>query len=464
VRASGKRPSAKAALNRPVAEALAILLLTPVFLHPALWNGFPLLFFDTGAYILEGFGHFFVPERSPVYSLFLRYALGRQSLWFVATAQCLIVSFVLVEFARAVRPRTTLWTMLGIGIFLSLFTGIAWIAGQIEPDCFTPVLVLAMYPLAFHVQRLGFVRGMLLALVCAFAIGCHPSHIGLAAGLALSIAFLRLAAFVFRRRVKLPRPNIAIPALAVALGMTLVFAANYSLTRKVFLTRSGPMFFTARLVGDGIAKKTLHAVCPQEPLKLCPYKDYLPKTADGFLWGPYTPFNRIGRFYGPREEYSFLVHESLKRYPVEILASGLWGAVRQFFMVRTGDGIAPAEWVLNPGFAHFMPWQSKAYLSARQQDGRLRFTGVNVVHVPLLFGALFCLALVLRQAIRRRQWGRAMLPVYLFIALIGNALVCGMFSGPHDRYQSRLVWIVPFVLLLTERGAAGRALLRPVKK
>lgn len=474
----GKRKSSLFGLNRlppaPIGrlpfELAAIVLLCPILLHAALWNGFPFLFFDTGAYVLEGFGRVFVPERSPVYSLFLHYVMGRQNLWFVAIAQCLLVGFVLVEFARAVRPRTSLWAMLGIGAALALFTGLSWIAGQVEPDCLTPIVILTIYLLAFRLRALGLPRAVLMMFVAGFAIGCHPSHLGLAAGLALVSILVRTAAFVFRRRGGLPRPSVIAPLAGLLCGVLLIVAANYSLTRHVFLNRSGAFFFSARLIGDGVAKKTLYAVCPAHPLKLCPYKDYLPKTADSFLWGPYTPFNRIGRFYGPRAEYEFLISESLKRYPLEILGSGLWDSLRQFFMVRTGDGITPAEWVLNQGFASFMPAQSRAYLEARQQDGLVRFVGVNVVHVPLAFGALIWLFFALRQALLRRQWGRAVLPAYVLIALIGNAMVCGMFSGPHDRYQSRVIWIAPFALLLTERrmlpgwpGPRGRGC-RPVAR
>jgi hypothetical protein len=34
------------------------------------------------------------------------------------------------------------------------------------------------------------------------------------------------------------------------------------------------------------------------------------------------------------------------------------------------------------------------------------------------------------------------------LALLGNAFVCGVISGPHDRYGSRLVWIATFVVLM----------------
>jgi hypothetical protein len=37
---------------------------------------------------------------------------------------------------------------------------------------------------------------------------------------------------------------------------------------------------------------------------------------------------------------------------------------------------------------------------------------------------------------------------FVLVALIGNAIVCGALSNPHDRYQSRLIWLAPFALAL----------------
>jgi hypothetical protein len=34
------------------------------------------------------------------------------------------------------------------------------------------------------------------------------------------------------------------------------------------------------------------------------------------------------------------------------------------------------------------------------------------------------------------------------LALLGNAIVCGVISGPHDRYGSRLVWIATLAVLI----------------
>ena len=48
--------------------AIGMAILCLMFLSAAFWNGFPLLFYDTGAYLLEGLGHIFLVERAPVYA------------------------------------------------------------------------------------------------------------------------------------------------------------------------------------------------------------------------------------------------------------------------------------------------------------------------------------------------------------------------------------------------------------
>ncbi len=127
---------AAAPLSRPMPELAATVLLAAILLSVALWNGFPIIFYDTGAYMLQGLGHLFVAERSPIYSIFLAGTGGAISLWLVAGAQCLIVSFVMTQTARAVRPNLSLWALLALGAALCVATGLPWYAAQIEPDCF----------------------------------------------------------------------------------------------------------------------------------------------------------------------------------------------------------------------------------------------------------------------------------------------------------------------------------------
>jgi hypothetical protein len=431
-------PLPAAPLSRVRNEALGVVLLVPILMLAAIANGFPIIFYDTGAYVLQGFEHVFIAERSPVYSLFLRYAGGTESLWYVALVQCVIVAFAMTQFARALRPNMSLWTLLLVGLVLTLATGLPWYAAQIEPDCFVAVGPIAIYLLAFH--RLGWMRNLLLVLCAALAVASHSSHLGLAAGLLVALVLLRLVAMIFSAR-EIPRPRLLLSAASLAMALAIVFACNYVFTKQVFFSRSGSVFLAARMMQDGLIKPVLDEDCPSPAYRLCTYKDDLPGRADAYLWEEkVSPFFRLGGFRKMGPESALLVRESLSRHP---LANVFWAGidtVLQFFAYPTGDGIVPQEWVLDPEFRRTIPKQMDGYSHAYQQRGELWFLPLNLLHVPVALFSVVMLYVFLRRAVRARDWKEASLPAFVLLALLGNAFICGVFSGPHYRYQSRMMW------------------------
>ena len=433
--------------------ALGLLLLTALFLSVALWNGFPLVFYDTGGYLAEGLQGAFLPERSPVYSLFLLLMGGAYSLWPVVALQALMTAWLILETARAEIPHVSLAGILLIGLGLMLATGLGWYTGQVEPDCMTALVVLGAYLLLFHAPALGQVRVILLVMITGLAIASHPSHLGLMAGLLLCALGLRW----LQRGVGLH----ILPALwALLLSLSLILVSNYVLTRQVFLTRSAPAFIFARLMQDGIVKKLLTETCPQSGYRLCAHQDRLKTRADAWLWAPDSLFRAQGGFGGDHAEESRIIADSLARYPLLQIEAALTDSVRQFFRFKTGDGIESQEWVLKPEFQKMMPAQLPAYLAARQQKGRIRFVALNMIHVTVGFLSLLGLAMVFNRAVIRRRWDEARLPALVMLALVGNAIICGTFSNPHDRYQSRLIWLPTLVLALAQRRNPGT--LRPL--
>src|SRR4051812_34669809 len=187
MRESGARTGFRALPARPVrgagAVAAGLVILSVMFLSVAVWNGFPLIFYDTGAYILEGLGHVFLVERAPVYAELLFLAGGAFSLWPIAILQALMISYMILEVARAEVPDLNLLGLGVIGAGLSLFTGIAWYAGQVEPDIFTPVVILGCWLLLFRSQKLGRANLYWVLGLTALAVASHPSHLGLQGGL-----------------------------------------------------------------------------------------------------------------------------------------------------------------------------------------------------------------------------------------------------------------------------------------
>lgn len=455
-----------APIAAPLIEALSVLLLSPILLSVALWNGFPIIFYDTGAYMLQGFGHIFLAERSPVYSFFLEASGGRVSLWFVAIAQCFMTAFVITQFARALRPALSLWSLLAIVTLVSIASGLPWYAAQIEPDCFVALIPLGLYLLTFHATALGWIRGTLLFSVVAFATASHPSHMGLSAGLLVALLVMRFAPISWIEQNALRRPAMAYATASLFVAISSVAACNYAYTGHLFLSRSGAIFLEARIMGDGLIEPVLDATCPQTHYKICAYRNRLPTRADTWLWEPWvSPFQKLGGFAKRGPEAAALVAESLKRYPMRNALMAVKDAALQFFWFQTGDGIVPQEWVLNREFKLAIPQQISDYDHAYQQEGAIWFLPVNVVHVPIAFIALGALGLLLAHAIKRGEWRNAVLPSFILLALAGNAFICGVFSGPHGRYQSRMMWLPTLSVVLivwpkTEGEARARRLIR----
>jgi hypothetical protein len=248
----------------------------------------------------------------------------------------------------------------------------------------------------------------------------------------------------------LPRPRVLLGALSLAMAVASVVACNYKFTHQLFLSRSGAIFLEARMMGDGLIKPVLEETCPQSGYKLCAYQRTLPTRADTWLWEPWvSPFEKLGGFKKREPEAAAIVSESLKRYPLRNVLMALKDVALQFVWFQTGDGIVPQEWVLNREFKIAIPQQLADYDHAYQQEGTIWFVPVNVVHVPIGFLSLLALGLLCSHALRRRDWRGAVLPAFVLLALVGNAFVCGVFSGPHGRYQSRIMWLPTLAVALT---------------
>jgi hypothetical protein len=428
---------------------LGVILLGLMFLGVAFWNGFPVIFYDTGAYVLEGLGHVFLVERAPVYADLLFLAGGHFSLWPIVIVQALLTAYIILEVSRTEVPGLTLRGLVGIGAVLTLLTAIGWYAGQVEPDCMTPLVILGCWLLLFRADRLGKVRTRWVAGITGLAVACHPSHLGLIAGILICAGLLKLAA---RRWPGLPLPRLKHGMIGLAAALGLIVAGNFVLTGNVFISKSGSVFIFARLMQDGIVKRLLDETCPPDgnaDYKLCEYKNKLKTRADAWLWGN-SSFRALGGFSGQQqqEEDRRIILDSLRRYPVMHLKAAVHDAALQFMMIKTGDGIEPQEWVLEPGFKRMIPHQVNAYLGARQQRGLLRFKTLNLIHVPIGVLSVLGLLMLLQHGMVRRNWGEGALPALVLLGLVGNAIICGTFSNTHDRYQSRVIWLPTLVLLL----------------
>jgi hypothetical protein len=233
----------------------------------------------------------------------------------------------------------------------------------------------------------------------------------------------------------------------------MLLAANFALSGQLAWTPGGYGIAFGRMLQDGIVKRYLRDHCPDARLKLCPYRNELPSTADDFLWS-YGVFNDLGSFKGLGDEMRFIVLRSMQEYPLQQIETALAATASQLGLVATGHGINDQIWHTYGIIKRFIPGEVPAMQNARQQQGGLHFDLINRVHVPIALGSMLFAFLLLASALARGRFDPlARLAATVTIALLANAVVCGALSGPHDRYGARIAWIATLT--------AAIAILRP---
>ena len=418
---------------------------------PALWNGFPLIFPDTGGYLDRPILGTLGMGRSALYGLFLYSGVGL-SFWPIALIQSALTIWLIVLTLRAQGLSGRPWLALGIVAMLTVCTSLPWFAGQLMPDILFPAAVLALYLLVFATDRLALWERLALAAVIAVAIPSHMAAAGLCVGVVAALWLLARA-----KPLALPRPRLRLAAAAVAAGLLLCPISNFAITGSFALTPGGSSFLFGRLVEDGIVARYLDDACPDAELRLCAYRDNLPDDADGWLWDDDSPFRRLGAWDGLRAEERAITAASLERYPLMHAETAVAAAVKQFFTFQTEVGVddnAPTIFM----FGEHFPQLFAAFMRARQQAERFNVAPLNDLHVPVaaLGVAGIALALLARRRLKVAPQAAALCLVIL-LALAANAAICGIFSHPVDRYQSRLVLLAPFAvaLLIAQRRRDG---------
>ncbi|MBX9777548.1 MAG: hypothetical protein K2Y71_24470 [Xanthobacteraceae bacterium] len=416
----------------------AVLLL----LAPALWNGFPLLQYDTGGYLARWYEGHLEESRSTVYGLYL-VLTARPDFWPAVAIQALITVWVLWLTLRAHVLATPL-TLIVTAAALAIATGLGFLVSTLLTDIFAGVAVLALYLVALRVETLArWERRALIALL-AFSAATHTAT--LAVLLALLAAGL-LVALV--RRGIVPFAGLARSALAVAISVALLFAANYAVAGRLAWTPGGSAIPFGRMLQAGIVARYLAERCPDPRLpKLCANRDKLPTDTDYFFWGS-DLFDELGRFEGLGDEMRIVVRESLAAYPAAQLWAAITATAQQLVRVATGYGIRTDIWHTHWIIETFTPQATAAMKAARQQRGDLDFTALNRIQVPIAWGSTLLLLGVTVLAARRRQYaGVGDLAAVVALAILANAAVCGALSNPNDRYGARMVWLAMLVLLM----------------
>lgn len=420
----------------------AILLGALLLVWPAFLNGYPLVFSDTGAFLHQTLGPLVIWDKPHVYGPLLHLFHWRVTLWGPLLAQGLVLSWLLWLAQRALRGTATPKRHLAVTLGAAALTTAPFTIALLMPDLFAPAVLLALLLLGFARERLARAEAIALGVVAALGIAAHLSHLPLAAAIAGIVLLLT-------RRIA-PLLRVALP---IAGAVAILLGTNLWGHGRAVLSPHGATFLLARLQADGPAARVIRERCPRSGWYLCAFADRLPMDSDDFLWLPDSPVNRAPdgtpRFLGGAllsAEAGAIVRETLRAHPVEVASAMIANTVRQLATAGAGDTLVNDHLAaaVRPRIAEGFPARELAAFDASLQSRGLLPAAVAPIlplHAPvLLLGIALAMAALWRgDALRRR------LIIGLLIGVAANAFATGALSKPHQRYEARILWLVPVV-------------------
>jgi hypothetical protein len=447
--------------------------------------------------------------RSVYYGLFVAACERIGTLWLLAAAQATLAAAVVYALWRTLapgaQPRSYLATMavLAVGSSLPVFTGFAM------PDVFAGFSVAAVLLIALHADRFGRWGKAALWGLLAACMNFHGSN--LLSGIvlaALALGWLASRGVAWRKLAARGGAVLAAAVVAVLAGKA--YAVAIKLRTGDDLGR--PPFLTARVLADGPGRAYLRHACSHgAKYVLCRYAHDPLDDSEDILWsddpakGIFNSGDYHSRLALQREEKGFVLH-AVASDPLGELSAALknWG--KQLISVSYAEPMRDPAYYLSDEY-----WKTTTLkpllLQARRCDPEV---GGCILNLPATFMSELDAALALaalgwlgwmlwadrkatadphppyaeRGAVAAKPtegpreraetparasyahprgplpaFGRAPpsamgemsarpTVVFLILAVIVNAAVCGMLSGPFDRYQARLLWLVPASALL----------------
>jgi hypothetical protein len=430
----------------------AVLLGALMLTWPAFYNGFPLIYPDSMTYIADGgvvaralllhqFRDYY-GVRSFFYSLGILPFHLKISLWPIVALQCLLVAWIVWLVARSVAPRRMVAHYLLLVLFLSLLTSASWYADFIMPDILGPLVYLSFYLLAFARDTLSRAERLGVYLIAVWGITSHATHLLVAAG--LFVILLVFAAFErkpFLRRVLSLGELAAIIAVAAVAQMAL----HGYLYGKPSLNGERPPYMMARIVADGPARWYLENNCPRLQWAVCNHLSQFTINPDDFLWsenGAYWSASDAERAQIDQEEMP-LVLATVRAYPFQQLSRSA-ANFRDQFMAFGLYGFGPNGWMLQQ-IEEMMPSVRASYLGSRQAHDALPLDLFTEIQWWTIIASLAAMAVLIPLLWRRHSTRLAGLTLVVVAAVVANAGVTGVLSVVDDRYQCRVIWLVPLL-------------------
>lgn len=441
-----------------IRKLLLLFVCAGILMTPALFNGFPLVFSDTGTYLASGIDWYVPMDRPIYYGLFLNFFNHLIPLWAPIFAQGLIISYLLstlLKHLSKTSSQTHALHLIALIALLTVSSCVTWVVNLLMPDIFSAILYLDIIIAFLFFQEINSRNKVILFCILVLSMICHVSNILVSA---LLIITLFLISLFLRKKWWAPFTFYLFSFSALALSASLLIGSNALNEKPSYaLVRSSDNFLLAKVISDGPGLLYLNARCPQAPLKTClilpqlnQFKQDHPEAilSEYFLWSGII--DQAGGWEAVNAEAAYIVRKSVKMHPFMQAKALLKNSVEQLITFQAGEGLRSYSGdniftghMVKTAFSNLYP----QFLSSRQSTGSyLYYSSFNFLYTATVGVSFFGLLWFLFRNQLSPQYQILILSCLAFMLL--NAITTGGLSAISNRYEARVIWLIPAIFYL----------------
>ena len=377
--------------------------------------------------------------RSFLYSMLVYAGYGLFGLWSLPIVQggvAALFALAFVDRHMLARPGV----LIAGGIYVVFLTTLPWFVAFQMPDLYAAVPVLFAALLYARLDAFSPWQRALFVSLAALSVSFHYGYPPLMLGAAAIVLLVRL----LEKRLKV---WVLVAALVpVAFAPLVNLGASSVVLDTTSATPQRLPIVLARSLADGPAFWYLSEACPEAGHAMCEaFGDNIPRGIGELLWDDdgvnSLTATQVARI---RAEEMTVLWEAYKAYPVAQTRSLLGNAVKQAVIFGT-DNIEAGQFDEATSRMGFLAPGSAPIAALRTFDG--------LVMWATWAGIVVCFAVALSGRVRREH------AALLWISLAGlliNAAIFGGLSAPVERYQSRVIWILPMLAAMLLSAARSK--------
>lgn len=428
------------AINRLWNKVFLYVIGTLTIASFSFYNGLPFINGDTSSYLNAAWENTIPYERPVFYGWFLKISSFNFSLWLSILIQCFIVLWIILQ---CIHSFTNLKTKpkIVLALILALTTShLGWESNKLLPDVFAGLtMLLVLLYLESNTKK----RWTYLLLIILFGT-LHNTYFLLYFLLASILLVRSIWSRIYNRKKML--------SLFVAsfTSLSLVTLSNYIDHGKLELGQSSEVFLVGQAAESGLLYDVLCKECDQKKWRLCVYKDSLPLKGWQYVWNANSPVTKLGGWDALKDEHSDILstlYLSPKYWP-KLITSSIVRGISNCFQLDVGDGIFRYESDSNiqQTIAKYYPTDKPSAAWTKQQILTIPFSFYTIWYLVIL--AILSIAIVgfwSSQLLSHTQKNRL---IFCLISILLNGWTVAQFANIGDRLNTRLFWILPFIMML----------------